>query len=286
MVGLLIFMVVCLCNRSRRARFHSRGSAIRRSIRRASLYVSSTSPLELSVSELLFNLTGGVTDLQHQPQTANSILSKQLQSSPHTRHNIKSTNLRPAPSFPPPPPPTHRGHQPARWQRCLVDQSTTEEKGKVKRKRKDVSPGETYEGPVGVDQSNTEVATVTLRSSPCGKIVPKPRSRENIGKMKNITRKHKDHAIIHRTDIGTSEHSLPGIEDSHPPHHATGQTITAWDSPCSLPLPDPPAELPSVVDSFSSTLKPPAVLDKTSVPTTHSLGSRSRQDSRGARRSQ
>ncbi|XP_050738490.1 serine/arginine repetitive matrix protein 1-like [Eriocheir sinensis] len=267
--GLLVIGVACLCHKTHRSRFRCRRSAIRSSIRRASLYLSNTNPFELSVAELLFNLTGGTTVQPQQPQTASSTLNKRL-SSPPSAHNAVSTDL--PPSHPPPPPPTHKL---ARRQRSALSQSAAEERVKVRRERKNVPPGMTKEGPVGVYQSSTEMVTVTPRSR--AKPGPKPPSRESIVAMKTTIREHRDHAAIHRTDIGVLEHSSRGKR----PHHLTSQPAQhsgpTWHSSGTLPLPAPPAESPDIFATFISTIKSSGELGNNSTPKSHSLGSRSRR---------
>lgn len=269
MAGLFVIVVAWMCYRTRRSRFRCRRSVIRSSIRRASLYLSNTNPLELSVAELLFNLTGGTTVQPRQPQTASSTLNKQL-SSPPSAHNAVSTDQ--PPSHPPPAPPTHKL---ARRQRSALSQIAAEERVNVRRKRKNVPPGMEREGPDGVYQPSTEVVTVTPRSR--AKPGPKPPSRESIVAMKNIIRGHRDHAAIHRTDIGILEHSSLGKR----PHHLTGQPADhsgpTWHSSSTLPLPAPPAESPDIFATFISTIKSSGELDKISDHKSHSLGSRTRR---------
>lgn len=280
LAGVLIVLVACLCNRSRRTRFRCRRSAIRSSIRRASLYLSSTNPLELSVSELLFNLTGGVTEQAHQHQTPSSTLNKQLSPPVSAFHGNSTKFPHSPPSYPPPPPPTHRGRKQPRRQRYSLDQSTAEERGKGKRTRRNVSPGKSREGPVGVYQSTSEMMTMTPRRVVNTALKPPP--KDSINERKNITRQHKEHATLHRTDIGTPEHSSRRKENCHLTSHPAGHSGAAWHT-STLPLPDPPAECPDVFASLISTINTPIELGKLSAPATHSLGSRSRRASKGAR---
>lgn len=269
LASLLVLVVACLCHRSRRSRFRCRCSAIRSSIRRTSLYLSNTNPLQLSISELLFNLTGGTTAQPQQPQTASSTLNRQL-SSPPSVHNALSIDL--PPSYPPPSPPTHKL---ARGQGFSLSQTAAEERVKVRSKRKNVPPGITKKGPVDVYQSSTEVVTLTPYSR--ARPRPKPPSRESIIAMKNFIREHRDHAAIHRTDIGR------GKRRRHLTKQPADHFDPTWNPSSTLPLPAPPAESPDIFATFFSTINSSGELDKISSSKTHSLNSRGRRASRGLR---
>lgn len=272
--GLLIIIVVaCCCRRRRRGpSFRYRPSAFRSSIRRASTYLSNTSPLELSVSELLFNLTAGCTELSHEAQTTSSTLNGPLMSQQPPCHNalVLPTTLPPPPSRPLPALPHH---QRARRHRGVEDHgTTTEEKARVRRIKR-------RQARVAAYQPSMEVLAVT----PHGETLPKTRAKRSDSNKRNNTRRHKYHAAVHRTDIGATERSLQGQEDLHLPSHSAGDSSSTRNSPRILTLPDPPAESPTSVASFFSTIRTQDELDKISTFNSHSLGSRGRRASRGTR---
>ncbi|KAK8402264.1 hypothetical protein O3P69_000575 [Scylla paramamosain] len=209
-------------------------------LRRASLYLSNTAPLDMSVSELFFNLARGPTDQpHHHPMTGHTRVQRPLLAPPG-RHLCP-------PSYLPPPLPSLPAQRHQQIRRHLVSCQTT------------ATPS-----PRRPAHGTRQYATLDERR----KMETSSLSVSQMG-----TGRHNQRRMVHagRERSESKVQSNRAQTEPCPLHHRERQPRRSPRLLPGSPLPEPPAQSPElIVSHFNSTASLPRLLQRPSPSPTPS----------------